>query len=317
MPSYEIGTLIRKLRKQKGISQEDLAYPIIDRTTLSKIESGKSRPHMKTLEYLFERLGFDHSELMQKFLGQEDLETQVLVEDLNLLLIAVVRNNPPEEKQIFSDKFTSLIGQLEGNHEFMANPLNRQFVLDAKARHAFSMKEDEKAAALVKEALEIVIPNFCEKSIGGYHLNLSCTNMINLLALIYNSAGRYDEAAGILYGLKENIFNTYNEVKARANRGTPTIMNLAIALVNANRPQEAYDICEEGIQLCKESQIYYFFTAIVWQQAYALLKMGQKEEGTRLARKAYWAFDAHREDYNRDYVRDAVLTETGVDVAEM
>ena len=35
MPSYEIGDLIKKLRKQKGISQEDLAYPIIDRTTLS------------------------------------------------------------------------------------------------------------------------------------------------------------------------------------------------------------------------------------------------------------------------------------------
>ena len=317
MPSYEIGTLIKKLRQQKGISQEELAYPIIDRTTLSKIESGKSMPHLKTLEYLFERLGYNQNELIQNFLAPEDLKTQVLVEDLSLLLSAVVRDIPPEEKQIYCDKFTVLIEQLEGNHEFTAHPLNRQLILDAKARHAFNMKEDEKATALAKEALEIVIPNFCEKSIGGYHLNLSCTNMINLLALIHNSAGRYDEAAGILYGLKVNIFNTHNEVRARAKSGTPTITNLAIALVNANRPQEAYDICEEGIQLCRESRVYYFFTGIVWQQARALLKMGRTEEGIQLSRKVYWAYDAHREDYDRDYVRDAVLAETGVDVAEM
>ena len=30
--------------------------------------------------------------------------------------------------------------------------------------------------------------------------------------------------------------------------------------------------------------------------------------------KVYWAFDLYREDYSRDYVREFVLTETGVDM---
>ena len=317
MPNYEIGTLIKKLRKQKGISQEDLAYPIIDRTTLSKIESGKSVPHMKTLEYLFERLGFNHNELIQNFLATEELETNVLAHDLSVLLSTVVRNNQPEEKQIHCDKVTGLIGQLEGNHEYMAHPINRQFILDAKARHAYNMKEDEKAAALAKEALEIVVPNFCEKSIGSYHLNKSCTNMISLLALIHNTAGRHNEAADILYGLKEYIYNTYNEIQARARFATPAIMNLAMALVNAGRAQEAYDICEEGIQLSIESRTHFFLTGIAWYQARALFILGKKEEGTQLSKKVYWAFDLHREDYNRDHVREIVLAETGVDVAKL
>ena len=315
MPNYEMGTLIKKLRKQKGISQEDLAYPIIDRTTLSKIESGKSMPHLKTLEYLFERLGFNHNELINNFLAPEDMETQVLVHELSILLASVVSINPPEEKQIFCDKVTGLIGKLEGNHEYMAHPLNRQFILDAKARYAFSMNENEKAAILAKEALEIVIPNFCEKSTGSYHINKSCHNMINLLALIHSSAGCHNEAADILYGLKENNYNTYNEIQARAKFATPTIMNLAMALVNAGRAQEAYDICEEGIQLSIESRTHIFLAGIAWQQVRALLQLGKKEEGTQLARKVYWAFDLQRADFNKDFIRDFVLKETGVDVA--
>ena len=316
MPSYEIGTLIKKLRKQKGISQEDLAYPIIDRTTLSKIESGKSMPHHKTLEYLFERLGFDHNELIQNFLAPEDLETQVLVHELSVLLASVVRINPPEEKQIFSDKFTGMIGQLEGNHEFMTHPLNRQFILDAKARHAYSMMEDEKAAALAIEALEIVVPNFCVKNIGSYHFNKSCTNMLNLLALIHNTAGRHDEAADILYGLKEYIYNTHKEMQVRARFGTTAIMNLAMTLVDAGRAQEVYDLCEEGIKLSIESRTYAFLAGITWQQTRALFKLGKKEEGIQLARKVYWGFDLQRAEFNRDYVRDFVLAEAGVDLAK-
>ena len=58
MPNYDIGLLIKRLRKQKGLKQEELAYPIIDRATLSKIECGKVMPNKTTLEALFERLGF-------------------------------------------------------------------------------------------------------------------------------------------------------------------------------------------------------------------------------------------------------------------
>ena len=316
MPSYEIGTLIRKLRKQKGISQEDLAYPILDRSTLSKIERGKATPHTKTLEYLLERLGLDHSELIKKFLAPDDLEAHLVVEELTVLLSTVVRSIPPEDKKIFSNKVSGLIEQLESNQEFAAHPLNRQFILDARARLAFNLKEDDKAAALAKEALEIVVPNFCEKDIGSYYLNRTCMNMINLLALIHNEAGRFTEAIDILYGLKEYIYNTYNELRARANDGAPAIMNLAMTLVKANRPQEAYDLCEEGIQLCLKSRVYFFFKGLAWQQARALFKLGKVEEGVELSRKLYYAFDVHRDDFGKNFIQETVLAETGIDVGK-
>ena len=82
----------------------------------------------------------------------------------------------------------------------------------------------------------------------------------------------------------------------------------------AGRAQEAYDIYEEGIKLSLESHTHYFITGIIWHQARALLMLGEKDEGIGLARKVYWAFDLHREEYNRDHVRDAVLAETGVDI---
>ena len=35
MANYNIGSLIKRLRRQKGLTQEELAYPLIDRATLS------------------------------------------------------------------------------------------------------------------------------------------------------------------------------------------------------------------------------------------------------------------------------------------
>ena len=315
MPSYEIGSLIKKLRKQKGISQEDLAYPIIDRTTLSKIESGKVVPHRRTLEYLFERLGFESNEFIKHFMVPDDLETQLVIDELNQTLSYVVRANPPEEKKIFCDKVTGLIQQLESKTDYTAHPLNMQFILDFKARLAYNMGEDDKAIALAIEALKITVPNFNENNIADYYFNMNDRNMIKLLALIYNETKQYDRAIDISYRLKENIDKIYPELVVHARRVTPLIVNLALTLIKADRHQEAYDLCEEGIQICIKSGEHKFYKGIVWYQAHAMLKLGKTEEGIELARKLYYAFDLYRVEFDKNFVRNTVLAETGVDVA--
>ena len=315
MPSYNIGDLIKKLRKQKGISQEDLAYPIIDRATLSKIENGKAAPHRKTLEYLFERLGYDPDELVKHFMMPDDLNMQLVVDELSQLLSYVMRAQEEKERNEFCNKVENLISQLDGSAEYKAHPLNRQFLLDAKARLAYNRREDDKAIALAKEALAIVIPNFCVKGIAGYYLNKSSRNMITLLAMIYNEANRYNEAIEILYGIKENVDNTYKELAPHARVISPYINNLGMILVRAGRYQEAYDICEEGINVCHYAGEHKWYKAIAWHQAHALIKMGKKEEGIELARKLHCAFDLYKQNFAKNTVRETVLAETGVDVA--
>jgi len=316
MPSFGLGEMIKRLRKQKGISQEELAYPIIDRTTLSKIESGKVTPHMRTLEFLLNKLGYDSNEFVSHFLAPEDFEAQSAVDELANLLKTVMRKSKTDTTLAMCARVEELINQLENNHEFLSRPLNMQILLDAKARHAYNLKQDDEALALAKQALEIVIPNFNERDIPSYHLNKRCNNMISLISMIYAAAQKYDDSINVLYALKENVSNTYHDIVTRAKSSIAIYSNLAMILLQAGRPKEAYDVCEEGIHLCAESNDYMFFTSLSWFQAKALLALGNKDEFITMSRKLYCAYDIYRQKWTMNHVRETVLEATGVDLAD-
>jgi len=55
-PDKKLGEKIRELRKQRGITQKDLAGEKITRNMLSLIESGNASPSVSTLIYIAERL---------------------------------------------------------------------------------------------------------------------------------------------------------------------------------------------------------------------------------------------------------------------
>jgi len=314
MPSYEIGNLLKSLRTQKGISQEELAHPIIDRATLSRIESGKTMPHAKTLELLFERLGFDHAELIKIYLQQEDAEIKTMESELEALLVQIRRNSPKDKEN--NAKISDLIRRLETNEKYMDKPLNRQFVLEAKAKNAFNIKDDGNAAKFTREALHITIPQFSEADITEYHLTKTDRNLIMLTALLYEIDECYTEAANILYQLKANAEKTYLNTTIRARKTTATISNLAKILWKAHRPAELLDLCEEGIKSCHMGKEYLHYKAIAWYKAKALFMLNRKDEYVSLAKSLYYAFELYQEDYYKSYVRETVLADTGVDVAE-
>ncbi|MCL2570798.1 MAG: helix-turn-helix transcriptional regulator [Defluviitaleaceae bacterium] len=315
MPSYDVGELIKRIRKQKGISQEDLAYPIIDRSTLSKIESGKAAPHRKTLEYLLERLGFDTREFISHFLVPDDIKVEQILDELHLALRVVLREINTSDKDEKFNQIGKLIQQLESNTEFVSHALNKQLLLDFKARYAFNIKDDETASRLAREALLISIPNFNENNIPNYYLNKCCGRMLNLLSMIYKEAKDYDAAINIAKGLLANQKNTFKEESVFIKSAAPIYTSLAMALVLANRPEEAIEICEEGIIMCSKTLEYAFCASLTWWQAKSLYLLGKKDEYINLSRKVYYTYDVLRSHWNRDYVRDNVLNDTGVDIS--
>jgi len=315
MPSYELGTMIKKLRTQKGISQEELAYPIVSRETLSRIESGKVSPHTKSMKALLERLGYDPTELFQFFLTTDEAETNRIENEL-FTLTSVIQRNKSEIDVEFSNKIASLIQKLENNKKFMENPLNQQFVLKTKAIYYFYLEDDDNTLQLVYKALNITIPTFDEKKISEYHLTKIDQEMIVTLSLVHRYAKRYAHAIDVLYQLKENEAKSILDVQLRARKLSVTIRALAHVLTLDNRPHEVIDICDEGMKLCHEGKVYLNYRAIAWYKAKALFMLGKTDEYITYARKVYYAFDLYDEINNRDYVRNDVLKDTGVDFYE-
>ena len=78
-----IGSRIKELRKQKGLTQSDLVGDAITRNMLSHIESGKATPSLDTLIFLAERLEVSPSYLLD--------EQRTLFEDKKAIILPKLR----------------------------------------------------------------------------------------------------------------------------------------------------------------------------------------------------------------------------------
>ncbi|MEH6889384.1 helix-turn-helix transcriptional regulator [Bacillus sp. JJ864] len=73
-----LGEKIRTLRKEKKLTQSELAGTELTKSMLSQIENGKATPSMKTLHYLADKLGCDASFLLE----EDSIELASLVQKM-------------------------------------------------------------------------------------------------------------------------------------------------------------------------------------------------------------------------------------------
>ena len=73
MQGYNIGYYIKRIRQEKGISQEALYKGLCSRSTIHRIESGEQNPNFFTAINLLQRLGLDESSFLIP-LGPRDFE---------------------------------------------------------------------------------------------------------------------------------------------------------------------------------------------------------------------------------------------------
>lgn len=69
MSQHELGSLVRRLRKEHGLTQEQLAEGICSPVSISRIESGRQRPSKALLDALMDRLGLDGYQLFESSAG--------------------------------------------------------------------------------------------------------------------------------------------------------------------------------------------------------------------------------------------------------
>ncbi|WIG23539.1 helix-turn-helix domain-containing protein [Bacillus anthracis] len=77
-----LGGKIRALRKEKKLTQTELAGSELTKSMLSQIENGKATPSMKTLQYIAEKLGCETSFLLE----EDDDEIVVLIQKMERLI---------------------------------------------------------------------------------------------------------------------------------------------------------------------------------------------------------------------------------------
>ena len=59
---YDFGNVYKEIRESKGLTQEEVCGDILSRTSLSKIESGKTTPKYENMEFLLQQINMSFEE---------------------------------------------------------------------------------------------------------------------------------------------------------------------------------------------------------------------------------------------------------------
>jgi len=303
MAVYHVGELIRTLRKQKGLSQEDLADSITDRANLSRIENGVITPSKKTIEALLERLGFGQQEYMNFYLGTEMTEIQRLLDELE----SHVKNQRTAEAD-------ELIAKLEAFKEFEDGLYRQHLLCDKAANEANKKGNIAEIRALVDEAIKITIPTFHEKYIVDYLLTKQEFRLINIMALTYEIEGNLDDAIKIMYDLKECFDKNCVDMTFKGRHYPLIIYNLTNYLTRAKKYKESVRLCDVGMQCCIDTESLRIMPSIIMNKIACLYRLGDVESCHRLIRQAYYSLDMYEMYEDRDWTKKYAKNKLGIDL---
>jgi len=301
---HEIGKLVRSLRKQRGLTQADLAEHVnIDVATLSKIENGHAMPRKNTLANLLQKLRFDAGDVTPLFLSEKEARFEKLKEKLPK--IRDPRN--PEHTQ----KMKEFIEEFEKDSELYEDEFNRQFVLTVqasilvnpanvavtqtwgnskltkeeslkiKATTSFSpeiIADLDKAIEMYNQAMQLTIPVFEIEKLDEYYLSGFEYSIIRNLANAYYLRGKEDLSIDIYKQLEKGIDSNYRIKSNIGGSYLSIIANLCNLLINADRYEEALEYASKGFETCVELQLA-MLPLLAQFKGIAMLEIVNKEKG--------------------------------------
>lgn len=280
MIKYDAGSLIKRLRQQKDMTQEQLAeYAGIDRATLSKIENGKATANSSTLHAIFQKLGVDPSGLSGYFLSRKETEWDSARAEIEA-----------SASQGNYEKVYALIEELENDAEYMAKNTNRQYVMYVRGfSHIYTGKNAEEAIEMFDEAIKMTLPHFSQKYLDDYHLTSLEINICSSKATALSISQRNEEAIELMYALKENFDKNCIDRNLWGKLYPNIIYYLTRFLYLAKRYQEALELCEIGRKTAMAGYTV-LLPQIMLNKAYILHALGDNEGSEQTFRNVYHTY---------------------------
>ena len=244
---YKGGSIIKNLRKNMGISQEDMAKRLyMSQRQLSRVENGEAELDWMEFIIAFSSLGISPDDFWIMYLDYSEFQGYMQYQQVRRHMST---NNRQEALKS--------LNQLEKNplskHDFMA-----QFVL-AMSCILDEMEIDDRMRGL-HEALSISIVDFDIATVNNTSLTYNEIMIINELAMLYNELGDTGHSIDLLYCIV-NAFEQGNMRMTQRDKKLiiPTPMvHLFRLLMNEGRYDEAAKICEMVLQDKNKTRNYSF-----------------------------------------------------------
>jgi len=305
MPSYEVGKVIKNLREEAGLTQDELAEGIVTRENLSRNESGKNAPSPYTATFLLEKLGVNPHFTGIYYLSEKWRKTHELVERLDTYLAY----GKVEEAE-------NLLPVLEKDKGFSKDKVNQRYLLLTKAVIKLSEGENEEALRLCLEALHQAFPNFEENLISKYLLTTVDLRLVNLLGVLYKKIGEKEKALPHFQQLMANMDNRYMDRLEKGRHYPLVVVNLASTLTEQGEYTEAMALCDKAIAICKDTGFVFCVPSLSLAKASCLFELGQVEESKRLFYQAYNTCCLLGQDIEAEFACKFILEHFEVDLSK-
>jgi len=259
------GELLKKLRAEMGLSQEDMAEKAhISERQLRRYEANEVEMDVWLFMQLFELLGLPTEDFWLLYLDTKDFESYRAYRHLKRLVrdkkYAEIRNILPafEEQEIASQ------------------PLVRQFIAAVKIKIDTEIKNEDAVEKLL-EAIRMSNPKFDESKVSEYRLT-------------YNEISIIVSLAGKLFNMKEidrAISITQETIAGRENFRTseedvailfpPLMSSLSTMLGSVGRYKECLAVCDRTMEICRDYSKFRYIPVILHNKASCHMHLGEEE----------------------------------------
>ena len=272
------GELIKNLRKNMGISQEELAQKLfMSQRKLSRIEAGEAE--LDILEFItaFSVLGFPTEDFWIMHLTYEDFEGYTQYIQMRRLLrngdMEGIRSSYPQFKQTslmkrsFMSQFASYIGLIVDD----------------------TMPPEDKLRELYS-ALKLTLTQFEYEKIDRYRLSYNEVLIINEIALLYSRQGDDSKAIALLSGIAQSADKSRMTDEERRLLLPKPLVDLCKLLLKTGKYEKAVKICESALNQSRLYVNYRFAPEIVYTMGICYQKMGKSPgEYMPMFKRAYHA----------------------------
>lgn len=273
MQKNSLGDTLRELRKQKRLSQEDLAEGICSTVSISRIENGNQIPSQPVLEALLEKLGtglyqicnvYYRSEKQQDF--EERAQTVIdLADEENVDRawdeLKLLQQDCPDDTR--SRQLCWLVEATLRLQCHDTDPENYPF---------------EETLELAQKALSLTRPNFDYENFPSSVLTILEVDLLHIIVAIYAGMDRNMEALRLgerLYAsLKRHESDVISYERAKIN----VVRNLGAILAKMKMYQDALQYIDEAEALSLRNNEHSFLVMIELTRAEIYCLTDRKKE---------------------------------------
>jgi len=274
-----IGMMIKALREKAGLSLGQLSRGICDKSTLYRIEQGKSPGHLWNLEAIMQRLGRDISLYDNFFLSKDDFIAMQLRDRITTNVASC------QYKEA-----STLLAELESMEYIMQHNVFRQFVDMIKAILLYADQDEPhiEYPQLLLNALRITCPQFKECDIDHYPLSYYEISIINAYASHISDTEDLSHANKLFERLRRNLDERCIDEYEKDRIYSTVLFNYSSSLGNAGWRQEALAIINEGERFERIRGCLLNLPVLNFNKGYNILMLGNKEESIPYFALAYY-----------------------------